>query len=90
MNLHLAAAGDPLETKWRNACWRDAFTMCTFHAIGGDRSGVRDCLVRNIDRISKPCRAVIEDANAKGIHDARSRDEPVASTADPAHDPSSR
>jgi hypothetical protein len=85
-----AAAGDQLETKWRNACWRDAFTMCTLHAIGNDRAGVRDCLVRNIDRISKPCRAVIEEANDKGIHDARSREEPVASTSGPATDPAPR
>lgn len=85
-----AAARDQLEAKWRNACWRDAFTMCTLHAIGNDRPGVRDCLVRNIDRISKACRAVIEEANDKGIHDARSRDEPVASASSSPADPSSR
>ena len=85
-----AAARDPLEAKWRNACWRDAFTMCTFNAIGNDRAGVRDCLVRNIDRISRPCREVIEEANTKGIHDARLRDEPVASNSSPAAAPASR
>jgi hypothetical protein len=79
-----AAAGASLEAKWRNACWRDAFTMCTLHAIGNDRGGVRDCLVRNIDRISKACRTVINEANEKGIHDVRPPDEPVASAAAPA------
>jgi hypothetical protein len=80
-----AAARDSLESKWRDACWRDAFTICTLHAISGDRSGVRDCLVRNIDHISKSCRHVIEDANNKGIHDASAPpNEPVSSAAAPA------
>lgn len=80
-----AAARDGLESKWRDACWRDAFTICTLHAISGDRPGVRDCLVRNIDHISKACRHVIEDANNKGIHDASAPPkEPVASATAPA------
>jgi hypothetical protein len=68
-----------LEDKWRSACWRDAFSICTLHAIANDRPGVRDCLVRNIDRISKACQAVIKEADDQGIHDAKPHDDPVSS-----------
>jgi hypothetical protein len=74
-----AEAGKSLESKWRAACWRDAVGFCTLHALANDRAGVRDCLVRNIDRISKACRAVIEEADQHGIHDVRVRDEPTGS-----------
>jgi hypothetical protein len=77
-------AAEGLESKWRSACWRDAFTICTLKAISNDRAGVRDCLVRNIERISKPCRTVIEEAHDQGIRDVRPPDEPVASAATPA------
>ncbi len=85
-----AAARGGLEAKWRAACWRDAFTMCTLHAIANDRAGVRDCLVRNIDRISKPCRAVINEAHNQGIHDVQPPDEAVASASASASAPTSR
>jgi hypothetical protein len=61
------AADHATEAKWRKACWKDAFSMCTFHAIGGERAAVRDCLLRNISRISPACRDVIEQAHAQGV-----------------------
>jgi hypothetical protein len=65
-----AFAGETLESKWRNACGWDALHRCTFHALANDRTGVRDCLVRNINKISKSCRMVIEEAHDQGITDA--------------------
>jgi hypothetical protein len=80
-----AIAGDSsLEAKWRHACWSDAFSFCPFRAIAHDRAGVRDCLVRHIDLISRPCREVIEQARAQGIQDPRdprAREAPDASSA---------
>lgn len=77
------SSGPALEAKWRSACWRDAFSHCTFKAIAGDRAGVRDCLVRDIDRISPACREVINEANDQGIHDPNARDEAAASSEGP-------
>lgn len=62
-----AAADSATEAKWRKACWKDAFSMCTLHAIAGERGAVRDCLVRNISKISSACREVIEQAHAQGV-----------------------
>ena len=62
-----AAAGSP-EREWRVACTRDAFAHCPLQALAGDRSGVRDCLVRSLDKISTPCRTVI---TATRVNDAR-------------------
>ncbi len=61
------AADRGTEAKWRKACWKDAFSMCTLHAVAGERGAVRDCLVRNISRISPACRDVIEQAHAQGV-----------------------
>jgi hypothetical protein len=81
------AADENLEAKWRHACWKDAFNNCTFRALAGDRNGVRDCLVRNIDKISKPCRDVIESAREQGITDAKTHGEPASATqAAPANE----
>jgi hypothetical protein len=55
------------ESKWRKACWSDAFSMCTIQSITGNRVGVRDCLIRNFHRISPSCRAIMRDAEAHGI-----------------------
>jgi hypothetical protein len=62
-----SAANSTIEAKWRKACWKDAFSLCTLHAIAGERARVRDCLVRNISRISPACREVIDEAHAQGV-----------------------
>jgi hypothetical protein len=49
---------------WRDACTRDAFVHCRLHALAFDIPGVRDCLVRNLDKVSEPCRGVIRAAQA--------------------------
>jgi hypothetical protein len=48
------------EKRWRAACLHDAFDVCTFLALSGNRAGVRNCLERNISRISPACRAIIQ------------------------------
>jgi hypothetical protein len=50
---------------WRNACERDAFVHCRLHALTFDIPGVRDCLVRNLNKVSEPCRGVIRAAQAQ-------------------------
>ena len=50
---------------WRNACERDALVHCRLHALAFDIPGVRDCLVRNLDKVSEPCRGVIRAAQAE-------------------------
>jgi hypothetical protein len=42
----------------QNACMNDAFTICG-HAIP-DRERVGACLAQNINRISSPCRIVMQ------------------------------
>ena len=42
----------------QNACINDAFTICS-HAIP-DRERVGACLAQNINRISSPCRTVMQ------------------------------
>jgi hypothetical protein len=42
----------------QNACMNDAFTICG-HAIP-DRERVGACLAQNINRISSPCRTVMQ------------------------------
>jgi hypothetical protein len=59
-----AAMAQGSEREWRAACTRDAFVHCTHQALAGDRSGVRDCLVKRLDKISTPCRTVIRTAMA--------------------------
>jgi hypothetical protein len=58
------AAAPNVERQWRAACTRDAFVHCAHQALAGDRSGVRDCLVQRLDKISTPCRTVIRTAMA--------------------------
>jgi hypothetical protein len=77
-----AIAGEnATENRWRKACWKDAFSMCTFSAIAEHRAAVRDCLLQNIDRISPACRQVIDAAHAQGV---KGVDAPVDS-GPPAH-----
>jgi hypothetical protein len=77
-----AQSSEPsLESKWRKACWGDAFNHCTFSAMAGDRKAVRNCLVRNIDHISPACRAVINDANSQGIRDPNASSQAAASSS---------
>ena len=59
-----AAMAQGSEREWRAACTRDAFVHCTHQALAGDRSGVRDCLVKRLDKISTACRTVIRTAMA--------------------------
>ena len=62
-----ARAEPSTESKWRKACWSDAFSLCTIPSITGNRVGVRDCLIRNFHRISPSCRAIMHDAEVHGI-----------------------
>jgi hypothetical protein len=59
-----AAMAQGSEREWRAACTRDAFVHCTHQALAGDRSGVRDCLVQSLAKLSTPCRTVIRMATA--------------------------
>ena len=59
------AADVSINPNWRNACERDALVHCRLHALAFDIPGVRDCLVRNLDKISEPCRGVIRIAQAQ-------------------------
>jgi hypothetical protein len=49
---------------WRDACTRDALVHCRLHALAFDIPGVRDCLLRNFNKVSEPCRGVIRAAQA--------------------------
>jgi hypothetical protein len=73
-----------LESRWRRACWSDAFNHCTFSAVAGDRKAVRNCLVRNIDHISPACRSVINEANSLGIREPNASNQATASSSAPA------
>lgn len=66
-----------LEQEWRAACTHDALVHCTASALRGDRTGVRDCLVKRLDKISARCRAVVEGGSADndGTTDAGNRTE---------------
>jgi hypothetical protein len=59
-----AAADTSNPHAWSAACRQDAFSHCRLHALAYDVPGVRDCLVRNLDRISDACRGVIKAAGA--------------------------
>jgi len=50
------------ERKWRKACTADAFSLCPLQSITGNRDGVRDCLLKNLYKVSDPCVAVIRAA----------------------------
>lgn len=60
------AAPDKLESEGRAACTHDAFVHCPLQALAADRSGVRDCLVSKLARLSSACRAILNDAHAQG------------------------
>jgi hypothetical protein len=51
------------EKVWRKACTADAFSLCTVQALSANRNGVRDCLLRKIDKVSDGCVAVIRAAS---------------------------
>ena len=59
------AADASVNPAWRDACTRDAFVHCRLHALAFDIPGVRDCLVRNLNKVSEPCRGVIRAAQAQ-------------------------
>lgn len=52
------------EATWRAACKHDALTFCSWQALTRDRPGVRDCLVRNVSKVSDACRGVIKAAES--------------------------
>jgi hypothetical protein len=51
------------EKVWRKACTADAFSLCTIQALSANRNGVRDCLLKKIDKVSDGCVAVIRAAS---------------------------
>ena len=63
--LATGAAMASINPAWRNACERDALVHCRLHALAFDIPGVRDCLVRNLNKVSEPCRGVIRAAQAE-------------------------
>ena len=63
-NAAFAADADT-EATWRAACKHDALAHCTLSALAGDRAHVKACLLRNLDKISEPCRDVIRIARAQ-------------------------
>jgi hypothetical protein len=59
-----AGAQDTREQEWRAACTHDALVHCTFPALRGDRTGVRNCLLKRLAKISPRCRADVEGGSA--------------------------
>jgi hypothetical protein len=59
-----AQADAGAEATQRAACKRDAIALCPLQAIARDRAGVRDCLVRNVAKISDACRGVVKAAQS--------------------------
>jgi hypothetical protein len=80
-------AESPNERKWRKACQADAFSLCPLQALSGNRAGVRDCLLRKIDRVSDPCAAVIKAAQQQAQLQTQQQVQQQAMTTDalPAH-----
>jgi hypothetical protein len=72
-----AAVDSNTRRMWSAACRHDAFTFCRWQALEYNVPGVRDCLIRNLDRISEACRGVIKAAGSQ--HDL-----PPAISAAPA------
>jgi len=60
-------AANPNEKKWRKACTADAFAQCPLQALTGNRNGVRDCLLKRMDKLSEPCVAVIHEAQQQSL-----------------------
>ena len=66
--LSIGALGSPSlarsadEKMWRKACTADAFSLCPLQSVTGNRNGVRDCLLRKLDKVSDPCVGVIRAA----------------------------
>ena len=60
-----AAADTSMPHAWSAACGRDAFAFCRLHALAYDAPGVRDCLIRNLDKVSDTCRGVIRAAQVQ-------------------------
>jgi hypothetical protein len=60
-----AAAQAANNPAWRAACRRDALTLCRLQAIRYDVPGVRDCLIRNLEKVSQPCQGVIKAARSQ-------------------------
>jgi len=60
-----AAADGGAHKAWSAACRHDAFTFCRLQALEYNVPGVRDCLVRNLDKVSDACRGVIRAAQTQ-------------------------
>jgi hypothetical protein len=59
-----AGAAGNQEREWRAACTHDALVHCTFSALRADRTGIRSCLLKRLDKISARCRADVEGVSA--------------------------
>ncbi len=59
-----SAAADGAPKAWSAACRHDAFSFCRLQALEYNVPGVRDCLVRNLEKVSDACRGVIKAAQA--------------------------
>jgi hypothetical protein len=77
-------ARSPDERKQRKACTTDAFTLCPLQALTGNRNGVRDCLLKRMDKLSEPCVAVIHEAQEKSLAAAVAQQQALAASAAPA------
>ena len=64
------------EKLWRKACTADAFSLCPLQALSGNRAGVRDCLLKKLDKVSIPCVTVIRAAQQQAL---------IATVPPPAH-----
>jgi hypothetical protein len=62
-----AGAAETQEHEWRAACTHDALVHCLGPALRRDRSGVRECLIQRLTKISARCRAVVEGATADNV-----------------------
>jgi hypothetical protein len=60
-----AAADSGARKAWSSACRHDAFTFCRLQALEYNVPGVRDCLIRNLDKVSDACRGVIRAAQTQ-------------------------
>jgi hypothetical protein len=71
-------AAETQEHEWRAACTHDALVHCLGPALRRDRSGVRECLIQRLTKISARCRAVVEGATADNVRttDAGGRADP--------------
>ena len=60
-----AAADTSVPSDRGAACRHDAFALCRLHALAYDVPGVRDCLIRNLDKVSDSCRGAFRAAQVQ-------------------------